>query len=613
MSASRQLQAATLRQRTPSVNRSRVSAGVSPLVPLAQNEETRPRARGRSNNFVPQEDAYLSRAYVNASCDPRIGNNQKGKEFWRKVGQGYIILCVGTEFEGRIRTTQQLYIRFNKHIKVDLVVFNRYYLRVMRSQPSGVPQSEYTDMAAELYREGEGKAFRFKLCVPILHEVPKYCPFYGDGRASDLQPELEAQSGTSDPDDDDDLLEDPHEILSTGEDPPLDEDDVEDNGVDTASRRASTSSSSSGNVRNTIGTVMGSRLKRPLGCKAAKAEKAKTLQAMATANAVKQMATNVASLVASYDRKNDNEVKRVKMEETRSAVAMYMGMGMMQEAQEWAAKFAEDLTIYRGPVVAAPPPPPPLAAGVNEPDAESVVQLTAAPLGSSTTTRNNRSTASTTNRSTSNTSRNRRNYNSSSSNRHSSSMNRNPASSRSNTPPPPAAAGAPPQRGHDNHPPVPDSPNLLADDSSEDTDVGYGQSRHQVSHTTTDRVIPAARPVPAARPPVAGGPPRPPVPAPLAVDGAGLRTAVPNEVRVTPGDDDTASGRRGLAATTRGVPRAAWHSNNHDWLMGSQLTAPPQAAGVDEDEEATQVGREERRVDEEFGTSESTVIIYGNG
>jgi hypothetical protein len=115
-----------------------------------------------------------------------------------------------------------------------------------------------------------------------------------------------------------------------------------------------------------------------LGCKAAKAaEKAKTLQAMATANVVKQMATNVASLVASCDRKNDNKVKCgvLKMEETRSAVAMYMGMGMMQQAQEWAAKFAEDLTFYsRGPVVAAPPPPP-LAAAVNEPeDADSVVQ-----------------------------------------------------------------------------------------------------------------------------------------------------------------------------------------------------------------------------------------------
>jgi hypothetical protein len=45
---------------------------------------------------------------------------------------------------------------------------------------------------------------------------------------------------------------------------------------------------------------------------------------MATSNAVEQNAVNVASLVlASYDGKNDNEVKEVKMEETRSAVAIY--------------------------------------------------------------------------------------------------------------------------------------------------------------------------------------------------------------------------------------------------------------------------------------------------
>jgi hypothetical protein len=58
----------------------------------------------------------------------------------------------------------------------------------------------------------------------------------------------------------------------------------------------------------------------------------------------------------------------------------------------------------------------------------------------------------------------------------------------------------------------------------------------------------------------------------------------------------------------------AWQSNNqNDWLMGSQLTAaPPQeAAEYEEDEEATQVGV--RRQRDEFGTAESSVIIYGNG
>ncbi len=120
MSASRQVQVGTLRQRTPSTNRCRVLAGVSPFH-LSQEEENRPRAR--STNFVPQEDAYLSRAYVNASCDPRVGNNQKGDDFWRKDGQGYKILYVRTEFESVSRTTKELYIsRFNKHFKVDLVV-----------------------------------------------------------------------------------------------------------------------------------------------------------------------------------------------------------------------------------------------------------------------------------------------------------------------------------------------------------------------------------------------------------------------------------------------------------------------------------------------------------
>ncbi len=621
MNASRQLQAGSLRQRTPSAGRSRLSAGVSPL-PLSHNEEIdRPRARGRSTNFVPQEDAYLSRAYVNASCDPRIGNNQKGEEFWRKVGQGYIILCVGTEFESRIRTTQQLYIRFNKHIKVDLVVFNRYYLRVMQRQPSGVPQTQYTDMAAELYREGEGKAFRFKLCVPILHEVPKYCPFYNSGdTASELQPNLAADSD-SDPDDDDNL-EEPHEILSTGEEPPEEEDHEEQDhdGVGVAVnsggrsaagpvlRRASTSStsSSSGNIRNTIGTVMGSRLKRPIGCKAAKAEKAKAMHAMATANAVKQMATNVASLVASYDRKNENEMKRVKMEETRSAVAMYMGMGMAQEAQEWAARFVEDLTCYRQQ--APQPPPPPSAderateteaATAREPSqvsggASSSARGRNSSTGVTATARGGRNAMPTNRNSSSTNSRGRRGTSSSATNRHSVSNN-----------------------SHNSLPNRAASPNLLADDSSEETDVLLGQlegtpggnravSTSHANHPPR-RVIPSALspPAPTAR----NGSTRP---------GAVAASAfpVPNEVRVTPGDDDTGTFSTGRFPAT----------NNHDWLMGSQLTAhanhqgattPQGEAGnnavYEDDDEATQVGRSERRGDE-FGTAtgESTVIIYGD-
>ncbi len=576
---------------TPSSNRSRAlsGVGVSPFLSSRNEENIRPRSR--STNFVPQEDAYLSRAYVNASCDPRVGNNQKGDDFWRKVGQGYKILCVGTEFESRSRTTKQLYIRFNKHIKVDLVVFNRYYLRVMQKQPSGVPQSEYTDMAAELYREGEGKPFRFKLCVSILHEVPKYCPFYSDS-ARELEPQLEAQSGgdsDADAEDDDDFLEEPHEILSTtGEDPSPEESEENDNSFVDATggngsaartsltRRASTSSSSSsagGNVRNTIGTVMGSRLKRPLGSKAAKADRAKSLTAMATASAVKEMAANVASLVASYDRKNENEVKRVKMEETRSAVAMYMGMGMMQQAQEWAAKFAEDLTIYREPGV-APSPLPPQPQPSNEPVGNTAPTEE---VSGTDSTRRRRVSSSTRRTSSSSTATTPRSNSSSGRHLRPGVNNSNRATTTTTTTTPPAPPG---------------SPNLLADDSSEEEE---------------DVIAAAPTPVPGPR----GGP------------GATTGRRPPNEVRITPGDDDTASGRW-PGSTRPSSSTRVWHNNNHDWLMGSQLTtAPPHqqstqqregtSAICGEDEEATQVGGEERRHDDEFGTAESTVILYGDG
>ncbi len=322
---------------------------------------------------------------------------------------------------------------------------------------------------------------------------------------------------------------------------------------------------------------MGSRLKRPMGSKAAKAEKAKALHAMATANAVKQMAVNVASLVASYDRKNDNEVKRVKMEETRSAVAMYMGMGMLQEAQRWAAQFAEDLTNFREP----PPPPPPVdePLGETEPVGETVArgippQVTAPRrrTGASSSTRGTRSSAtnnrnSTTNSRLASTTNNGR------------VLNRNRVSATpTNTITTTTPTSAPPQ---------PSSPNLLADDSSsEETDIHFGQPEGRGAVSSTRRVIP---PPPPARARVTQ--PQPPPP------------ATPVGVVV--------------------AHQALYNNNNDDWLLGSQLTIPhhqeaTRAETTDEvyqEREASthrqEVRRGDRR-DEEFGTAESTVIIFGD-
>jgi hypothetical protein len=66
-------------------------------------------------------------------------------------------------------------------------VYNRYYKQVKECPPSGTTEEEWYKIAADNYRDAEGRAFVFIHCVEVLHQLPKFNPMIDDAdRSSDV-------------------------------------------------------------------------------------------------------------------------------------------------------------------------------------------------------------------------------------------------------------------------------------------------------------------------------------------------------------------------------------------------------------------------------------------
>ena len=65
--------------------------------------------------------------------------------------------------------------------------------------PSGTPDTveNVTSYAMELYAEDQNKPFRFALCIPILHSIPKFDPFMGADEDDDGAPTLGSVMGSA--------------------------------------------------------------------------------------------------------------------------------------------------------------------------------------------------------------------------------------------------------------------------------------------------------------------------------------------------------------------------------------------------------------------------------
>jgi hypothetical protein len=136
--------------------------------------------KNKSPNFHSDEDELLAMAWVSATDNPIVGCGQKSVTFWADVHARYSKLQErSTSTETKFpRAWNQLKGRFLRHIQVHVNVFNRHYKKAAENIPSGHNSTVDSIMvrAMEEYQLEQGKPFRFSLCVPILHKIPKFDP-----------------------------------------------------------------------------------------------------------------------------------------------------------------------------------------------------------------------------------------------------------------------------------------------------------------------------------------------------------------------------------------------------------------------------------------------------
>jgi hypothetical protein len=228
----------------------------------------------RNPNFHQDEDELLSRAWVSASVDPSKGNQQKSCDFWKEVQKRYELLQVRSDSMevATPRDWMQLKYRFLRHIACYTMKFNKHFRAASKAVPSGELETDAAIMetAMEDYLQEEGFRFKFAVCVPILHAVPKFDPFF--------TPVAETATTDGEP--------------ST--------------------------------ATNNSGSAMGANMERPIGVKAAKAQKKEAVGVAAEHS--KQMMAKFTVLV-------DSAVRTEAFEQLISLGKWYQSIGDMDRAR----------------------------------------------------------------------------------------------------------------------------------------------------------------------------------------------------------------------------------------------------------------------------------------
>jgi hypothetical protein len=268
----------------------------------------------RSPNFAPWEDLLLSKAWVSVSMDPSVGCNQKRDSFLRRVEEKFNLLYAAyepSEDEGVKavggRTAAQLDNRFNKNIRTDIVLFNKYFTQIHIEKPSGVPFKHHVVLAMDRFMSIENRVFKFESCVPVLHKVPKYNPFLDDGVAP----------GDSD------------------------EENEEEGGV------------------NRIRGVMGNNLVRPPGRKATKAAEALARRRKATGDKENDKAAPPPAakdiIAHSFSSVAASLHSKAVFDKKKEMVKMYRENGMAEEATEMIAQMSALIRAEEEQMLASPP------------------------------------------------------------------------------------------------------------------------------------------------------------------------------------------------------------------------------------------------------------------
>jgi len=292
----------------PNKNKRKTPPAAAPAVAASKKKKGKqPRAspttvasgtNRKPRNFGNIEDQLLCRAYVNVSCNPIKGTDQKRNAFWESIKTKYEELYVSENVteDGpkEERDWEALANRYQKKIQPEMNLFMPFLKRVYGCPPSGVPKEEYPNIAATDFHEHYDRPFKFLHCVAILKQLPKFDP----------------ESGV-----------DEEAIIEIDDD-----DDGEDDGDKKPSAKPS--------ATNKIGNPMGANMARPIGQKAAKKALAAKPVEDAKAAALSNLATSHARLATVAENQSD-------MEYLFTEFKMYQDLGMTGEAQNTLAKLRE--------------------------------------------------------------------------------------------------------------------------------------------------------------------------------------------------------------------------------------------------------------------------------
>jgi hypothetical protein len=272
---------------------------------------------------------------VNVSENPVKGVGQKIDVFWRQIKQSFDVLKAEEGYqESQTKDVdwswEQLRERFQRAIARPVLKFNKYYKQVKTENPSGANQDDILELAAERYREAEGRAFTLTACVAVLHEMPRFDPMI----------ELETISV-----DDDEEEEDADVVVEVGE----------DGEKKPAAKKSPV---------NTVGTPMGANMVRPMGSKMAKKMYKDEVSMSssgdtAKAEAVSNLATTHTQLVAAINNHNQISSLAHQSDHAFRMWQMAQATGNQDQLNYWNDVMANIQ------MVAHPPPMPQVPGGLD--------------------------------------------------------------------------------------------------------------------------------------------------------------------------------------------------------------------------------------------------------
>jgi hypothetical protein len=150
------------------------------IVAAEAKGDTPSKVSQRQLNFSKAEDIALTKAYINASDDPVVGNNQKGMDFWKKVHANFVSLMEKEDGPPpAVRGWNACRDRFQKRIQKDVQEFHALSKSVHAQHKTGWTPEMFEQAALEAWiNKGStrSKPFQFLECSYLLRALPKFDP-----------------------------------------------------------------------------------------------------------------------------------------------------------------------------------------------------------------------------------------------------------------------------------------------------------------------------------------------------------------------------------------------------------------------------------------------------